>query len=75
MVTGATFPGGYADFVVAPATALARIPDALSAIDAAPLACAGLTMFNSLRHTGAGPGDLVAILLIGGLGHLECSSR
>ena len=70
MVTGATFPGGYADFVVAPATALARIPDALSAIDAAPLACAGLTMFNSLRHTGAGPGDLVAILGIGGLGHL-----
>jgi alcohol dehydrogenase len=70
MVTGVTFPGGYAEYVVAPATALARIPDALSAVDAAPLACAGLTMFNSLRHTGAGPGDLVAILGIGGLGHL-----
>ncbi len=70
MVTGATFPGGYADYVVAPATALARIPDELSAVDAAPLACAGLTMFNSLRHTSAGPGDLVAILGIGGLGHL-----
>jgi alcohol dehydrogenase len=70
MVTGATFPGGYAEYVVAPATALARIPDALSAVDAAPLACAGLTMFNSLRRTGAGPGDLVAILGIGGLGHL-----
>ena len=70
MVTGATFPGGCADYLVAPATALARIPDGLSAVDAAPLACAGLTVFNSLRRTGAGPGDLVAILGIGGLGHL-----
>jgi alcohol dehydrogenase len=70
IVTGATFPGGYADYVLAPATALAHIPDEMSAVDAAPLACAGLTMFNSLRHTGAGPGDLVAILGIGGLGHL-----
>jgi alcohol dehydrogenase len=69
-VTGATFPGGYADYVIAPASALARIPDELSAVDAAPLACARLTMFNSLRRTGAGPGDLVAILGIGGLGHL-----
>jgi alcohol dehydrogenase len=70
MVTGATFPGGYDEYVIAPASALARIPDELSAVDAAPLACAGLTMFNSLRRTGAGPGDLVAILGIGGLGHL-----
>ena len=70
MVTGATFPGGYAEYLVVPATALARIPDELSAVDAAPIACAGLTMFNSLRRTGAGPGDLVAILGIGGLGHL-----
>src|ERR1700754_1960780 len=70
MVTGATFPGGYAEYVMAPTSALARIPDELSAVDAAPLACAGLTMFNSLRRTGAGPGDLVAILGIGGLGHL-----
>jgi alcohol dehydrogenase len=70
MVTGATFPGGFAEYVEAPANALARIPDELSAIEAAPLACAGLTMFNSLRGTGAGPGDLVAILGIGGLGHL-----
>jgi alcohol dehydrogenase len=70
MVTGATFPGGYAEYVVAPATALARIPDGLSAVDAAPIACAGLTMFNSLRRTDAGPRDLVAILGIGGLGHL-----
>src|ERR1700754_513242 len=70
MVTGATFSGGYAEYVMAPASALARIPQELSAVDAAPLACAGLTMFNSLRRTGAGPGDLVAILGIGGLGHL-----
>ena len=70
MVTGATFPGGYSEYVVAPVSALARIPDELSAVDAAPIACAGLTMFNSLRRTGAGPGDLVAILGIGGLGHL-----
>src|SRR6478672_9922489 len=70
MVTGASFPGGYGEYVIAPASALARIPDGLSAVDAAPLACAGLTMFNSLRHTGARPGDLVAILGIGGLGHL-----
>jgi alcohol dehydrogenase len=70
LVTGVSFPGGYAEYVLAPASALARIPDALSAVDAAPLACAGLTMFNSLRRTGAGPGDLVAILGIGGLGHL-----
>jgi alcohol dehydrogenase len=70
MITGVAFPGGYAEYVTAPASALARIPDELSAVDAAPLACAGLTMFNSLRRTGAGPGDLVAILGIGGLGHL-----
>jgi alcohol dehydrogenase len=69
-VTGATTPGGYADYVLAHASALARIPEGLSVVDAAPLACAGVTMFNSLRHTGAGPGDVVAILGIGGLGHL-----
>ena len=70
LATGATFPGGYAEYVIAPTSALARIPDELSAVDAAPLTCAGMTMFNSLRRTGAGPGDLVAILGIGGLGHL-----
>jgi alcohol dehydrogenase len=69
-VTGATTPGGYADYVLAHASALARIPEGLSVVDAAPLACAGVTMFNSLRRTGAGPGDVVAILGIGGLGHL-----
>src|ERR1700753_1426367 len=70
MVTGVTFPGGFAEYLTVPPSARARIPDELSAVDAAPLACAGLTMFNALRHTGAGPGDLVAMLGIGGLGHL-----
>lgn len=69
-VTGATFRGGYAEKAVVPISALARIPDELDAAEAAPLACAGVTMFNSLRHTGAMPGDVVAILGLGGLGHL-----
>jgi D-arabinose 1-dehydrogenase-like Zn-dependent alcohol dehydrogenase len=69
-VPGIAFDGGYADFVVAPAVALARIPDTLSAAEAAPLMCAGVTTFNALRHAGALSGDLVAVLGIGGLGHL-----
>jgi alcohol dehydrogenase len=69
-VTGATFAGGFAEKVVVPHSALARIPDGLSFVDAAPLACAGVTTFNSLRHASARPGDLVAILGLGGLGHL-----
>lgn len=69
-VTGISFDGGYADYVVAPYTSLAVMPDGLSPVDAAPLMCAGLTTYNSLRHCGARPGDLVAILGIGGLGHL-----
>lgn len=69
-ITGAAVPGGYAETLIVHQSGLARIPDVLSAIEAAPLACAGVTMFNSLRHTGARPGDLVAILGIGGLGHL-----
>jgi alcohol dehydrogenase len=69
-VTGASFPGGFAEKVIAPQSALARIPDGLSFVDAAPLACAGVTTFNSLRQAGAGPGDVVAILGLGGLGHL-----
>jgi D-arabinose 1-dehydrogenase-like Zn-dependent alcohol dehydrogenase len=69
-VTGISFDGGYADFMIAPATALARMPDELAAVDAAPLLCAGLTTFNALRNSGARPGDLVAVLGIGGLGHL-----
>src|ERR1700747_603802 len=55
--------------MVAPASALAAIPDELSAVDAAPLLCAGVTTFNALRHSGAMPGDVVAVLGIGGLGH------
>lgn len=69
-VTGAAFPGGYAESITAPATALSRIPAALSAVDAGPMACAGVTVFNSLRHSNARPGDLVAVLGLGGLGHL-----
>jgi D-arabinose 1-dehydrogenase-like Zn-dependent alcohol dehydrogenase len=69
-IPGITFDGGHADYVVAPAAALARIPDGLSATDAGPLMCAGITTFNSLRNAGARSGDLVAVLGIGGLGHL-----
>jgi D-arabinose 1-dehydrogenase-like Zn-dependent alcohol dehydrogenase len=69
-VPGITYDGGYADYMIAPAEALALIPDELSAAEAGPLMCAGITTFNSLRHSGAMPGDLVAILGIGGLGHL-----
>jgi D-arabinose 1-dehydrogenase-like Zn-dependent alcohol dehydrogenase len=69
-ISGVTFDGGYADYVVAPANALALIPDDLSNADAAPLMCAGITTFNALRNSGARPGDTVAILGIGGLGHL-----
>jgi D-arabinose 1-dehydrogenase-like Zn-dependent alcohol dehydrogenase len=69
-VSGISFDGGYADYTVVPVDALARIPDDLSFEDAAPLLCAGVTTFNSLRHAGAMPGDLVAVLGIGGLGHL-----
>ena len=69
-VPGFTYDGGYSDYMIAPAEALALIPSELSAVEAGPLMCAGITMFNSLRHSGATPGDLVAILGIGGLGHL-----
>ncbi len=67
---GMAYDGGYAEYAVVPAVALARIPSELSAEEAAPLMCAGVTTFNSLRRSAAGPGDLVAILGIGGLGHL-----
>jgi D-arabinose 1-dehydrogenase-like Zn-dependent alcohol dehydrogenase len=69
-ITGISFDGGYADYLVAPAVALARVPDDLSAVEAAPLMCAGITTYNALRNSGARPGDLVAILGLGGLGHL-----
>ena len=69
-VPGIAYDGGYAEYMVAPASALAAIPEGLSAVDAGPLMCAGITTFNSLRNSGARPGDFVAILGIGGLGHL-----
>jgi len=69
-VTGITYDGGYAEYLIAPASAVAAMPDGLSFVDAAPLMCAGLTTFNALRNGGARPGDVVAVLGIGGLGHL-----
>jgi alcohol dehydrogenase len=64
------YPGGYAESVTAPATALARIPDELSFVEAAPMGCAGVTTYNGLRSTKAVAGDRVAVVGIGGLGHL-----
>ena len=69
-IPGITYDGGYADYVVVPAEALALIPEGLKAVDAGPLMCAGITTFNALRHSGAQPGDTVAVLGVGGLGHL-----
>jgi D-arabinose 1-dehydrogenase-like Zn-dependent alcohol dehydrogenase len=69
-IPGISYDGGYADYMLCPPDALALIPDDLAAEDAAPLLCAGITTFNALRHAGALAGDTVAILGIGGLGHL-----
>jgi alcohol dehydrogenase len=69
-VTGVTRDGGYATHMVTQASALAHVPEALDSVESAPLLCAGITTFNALRHSGAGPGDLVAIHGVGGLGHL-----
>ena len=69
-IPGISYDGGYADYMIAPFEALASVPDELAAEDAAPLLCAGITTFNALRNSGARPGDLVAVLGIGGLGHL-----
>jgi D-arabinose 1-dehydrogenase-like Zn-dependent alcohol dehydrogenase len=69
-VTGITYDGGYGEYMVAPASAVARMPDGLSPVEAAPLLCAGLTPFNALRNSGARPGEVVAVLGLGGLGHL-----
>jgi D-arabinose 1-dehydrogenase-like Zn-dependent alcohol dehydrogenase len=69
-ITGISFDGGYADYMVAPAIALAHVPDDLSPVEAAPLMCAGITTYNALRNSGARAGDLVAVLGLGGLGHL-----
>jgi D-arabinose 1-dehydrogenase-like Zn-dependent alcohol dehydrogenase len=69
-ITGISFDGGYAEYLVAPAVALALVPDGLSPFEAAPLMCAGITVFNALRNSDARGGDLVAVLGLGGLGHL-----
>lgn len=69
-VPGISYDGGYATYMVAPIEALARVPENLSGVEAAPLLCAGITTFNALRNSGGRPGDVVAILGIGGLGHL-----
>ena len=70
LVPGISYDGGYAEYMIAPVEALARIPEDLSDVEAAPLLCAGITTFNALRKSGARAGDVVAILGIGGLGHL-----
>jgi D-arabinose 1-dehydrogenase-like Zn-dependent alcohol dehydrogenase len=70
LITGISFDGGYADYMVAPAIAVALVPDELPPVDAAPLMCAGITTYNALRNSGARAGDLVGILGLGGLGHL-----
>jgi D-arabinose 1-dehydrogenase-like Zn-dependent alcohol dehydrogenase len=69
-IAGIHYDGGYQQYMVAPAEALATIPESLSDVEAAPLLCAGITTYNALRHSGAMPGDLVAVQGIGGLGHL-----
>jgi D-arabinose 1-dehydrogenase-like Zn-dependent alcohol dehydrogenase len=69
-VAGISYDGGYQEYMVAPVDALAAIPDTLSDAEAGPLLCAGVTTFNALRHSGASPGDLVAVEGVGGLGHL-----
>ena len=70
LTTGISFDGGYAEYMTAPAKALALMPDELSAVETAPLMCAGVTTFNALRNSVARAGDVVAVLGIGGLGHL-----
>ena len=69
-IPGISYDGGYAEYMVAPVQVLALIPDELSAVEAGPLLCAGITTYNALRHGGARAGDVVGILGIGGLGHL-----
>jgi alcohol dehydrogenase len=69
-ITGVTRDGGYATHMLALTSALAKVPAALNAVESAPLLCAGVTTFNALRHCGAGAGDVVAVLGVGGLGHL-----
>ncbi len=70
LIPGITYDGGYADYIVVPAAAVAAVPDSLQIAEAAPLLCAGITTFNALRNTGAKPPATVAVLGLGGLGHL-----
>jgi D-arabinose 1-dehydrogenase-like Zn-dependent alcohol dehydrogenase len=70
LVTGITHDGGYAEYMVAPTESVAHAPPGLTPTEIAPLMCAGITTFNALRNSGAGPGDVVAVLGVGGLGHL-----
>ena len=69
--TGVTYDGGYGEYLIAPASAVARMPAELPPAESAPLMCAGVTTFNALRNSGARPGDVVAVLGLGGLGHLS----
>ena len=69
-IPGISYDGGYQQYMVAPSNAVVAMPDGLGDVEAAPLLCAGITTYNALRHSGAMPGDLVAVLGIGGLGHL-----
>jgi D-arabinose 1-dehydrogenase-like Zn-dependent alcohol dehydrogenase len=69
-IAGISYDGGYQQYMLAPMEALAAIPESLSDVEAGPLLCAGITTFNALRHSGAFPGDLVAVVGVGGLGHL-----
>jgi D-arabinose 1-dehydrogenase-like Zn-dependent alcohol dehydrogenase len=69
-IAGISYDGGYQQYMVAPVEALVAIPESLSDVEAAPLLCAGITTYNALRHSGAMPGDLVAVQGVGGLGHL-----
>ncbi len=69
-ISGVTRDGGYATHMIARASSVAHVPDDLDVVESAPLLCAGVTTFNALRHTGAGPGDIVAVHGVGGLGHL-----
>ena len=70
LVSGISYDGGYQEFMIAPVEAVAHMPESLDPAEAAPLMCAGITTFNALRHSGAMPGDLVAVQGVGGLGHL-----
>ncbi len=69
-ITGVTSDGGYADYTISRAEAVAHVPEELSAVEAAPLMCAGITTYNCLRNSGGRPGEIVAVLGLGGLGHL-----